>query len=199
MGRDFSRNDARSRIAHLAARLMAQDGIEDYALAKRKAARQAGVPDTRQLPDNDEIDAALKLYRELYQRDYPDQLRELRQLALEIMDEFAQFDPHLSGSVLKGNAGKYAAINLQLFTDNAKSVEHSLLNRRIEFRSDESRLYAGDMALEVPVLSFDRDGVEIHLTVLSSRDQRMQLKTSPQGRPLERARREAVAALLAAE
>ncbi len=199
MGRDFNRNHARSRIAHLAARLMAQDGIEDYALAKRKAARQAGVPDTRQLPDNDEIDAALKLYRELYQREYPAQLRELRQLALEVMDEFAQFDPYLSGSVLKGNAGKYAAINLQLFTDSAKSVEHFLLNRRIDFRTDESRLYAGDMALEVPVLSFDRDGVEIHLTILSSRDQRMQLKTSPQGRPLERARREAVAALLAAD
>jgi hypothetical protein len=199
MGRDFNRNHARSRIAHLAARLMAQDGIEDYALAKRKAARQAGVADTRQLPDNDEIDAALKLYRELYQHEYPAQLRELRQLALEIMDEFAQFDPHLSGSVLKGNAGKYAAINLQLFTDNAKSIEHLLLNRRIDFRSDESRLYAGDMALVVPVLSFDRDGVEVHMTILSSRDQRMQLKTSPQGKPLERARREAVAALLAAE
>ena len=42
MGRESGRNDTRSRIAHLAARLMAEDGIEDYALAKRKAARQAG-------------------------------------------------------------------------------------------------------------------------------------------------------------
>jgi len=41
------------------------------------------VPDTRQLPNNDEIDAALRLYRELYQREHPAQLRELRQLALE--------------------------------------------------------------------------------------------------------------------
>jgi hypothetical protein len=199
MGRDFSRNHLRSQIAHLAARLMAQDGIEDYALAKRKAARQAGAADVRQLPDNDEIDAALKLYRELYQQEHPAQLRGLRELALDVMDEFSQFDPHLSGSVLKGNAGKYAAIHLQLFTDNAKSVEHYLLNRGIEFRSDESRLYAGDMPVEAPVLSFDRDSVEIHMTVLSSREQRLQLKTSPQGKPLERARREAVAALLAAE
>ena len=201
MAREFGpgRNHLRGRIAHLAARLMAQDGIEDYALAKRKAARQAGVSDARQLPDNDEIDAALRLYREIYQQEHPAQLRELRELALELMDELSEFDPHLSGSVLKGNAGKYAAIHLQLFTDNAKSVEHFLLNRGIEFRGDESRLYAGDMMVHVPVLSFDRDGVEVHMSVLSSRDRRLQLKTSPQGRPLERARREAVAALLAQE
>ena len=54
------RNDVRSRIAHIAARLMAEDGIEDHALAKRKAARQAGLSDSRQLPDNDEINEALK-------------------------------------------------------------------------------------------------------------------------------------------
>ena len=198
MARASSRNDLRARIAHLAARLMAQDGIEDYALAKRKAARQAGIPESRHLPDNDEIDAALKLYRELYQHDHPAQLRGLRQLALEVMDEFSQFDPHLCGSVLNGNAGKYAGIHLQVFTDNPKSVEHFLLNHRIDFRSDESRLYAGGMTLDVPVLAFDRDGVEIHMTVLSSRDQRLHLKTSPQGKPLERARRQAVAALLAA-
>lgn len=199
MARDSGRNHLRERIAHLAARLMAQDGIEDYALAKRKAARQAGIPDSRQLPDNDEIDAALKLYRDLYQQEHPAQLRELRQLALAVMDELAEFNPHLTGSVLKGSAGRYAAIQLQLFTDNAKSVEHYLLNHGIEFRSDESRLYAGDRALDAPVLSFERDGVEMHMTLLSPRDQRTQLKTSPEGRPRARARREAVAALLEAD
>ncbi len=196
MARDTGRNHLREQIAHLAARLMAQDGIEDYALAKRKAARQAGAADSRQLPDNDEIDAALRLYRELYQRDHPAQLRELRQLALDVMDEFSAYDPHLTGSVLKGNAGRYAAVHLQLFTDDGKHVEHRLLNQGIEFRSREVRLYAGEMAIDAPVLSFDRDGVEIQMMMLSRRDQRLQLRTSPQGRPLERARRDAVAALL---
>src|SRR6185503_14516810 len=114
MRRETPRNDNRSRIAHLAARLMAQDGIEDYALAKRKAARQAGVPDTRQLPNNEEIDSALKLYREVYERDYRSRLRELRQVALAVMKELVEFNPYLTGSVLTGSAGKYAAIRLQL-------------------------------------------------------------------------------------
>jgi len=192
------RNLTREHIAHLAARLMAQDGIEDYALAKRKAARQAGVAETRQLPNNDEIEAALRVYRELYQRKHPAQLRELRQLALDVMDEFAEFNPHLTGSVLNGNAGKYAVIHLQLFSDNGKSIEHYLLNRGIDFSSGAARLHAGDTAFDAPVLIFERYSVEIHLTLLSSRDQRLQLKSSPGGRTIERAKREVVEALIAA-
>ena len=199
MARDPARNFTRERIAHLAARLMAQDGIEDYALAKRKAARQAGIAETRQLPNNDEIEAALKLYRTLYQREHPAKLRELRQLALQVMDELAEFNPHLTGSVLKGHAGKYAAIHLQLFTDNAKSVEHYLLGHDIKFKSDELRLYAGDRAFSAPVMTFERDNVEIRMTLLSMSDRRTRLKTSPEGKPIERAKRAVVETLLAAD
>jgi len=49
------RQQMRLRIAHLAARMIAEDGISDYGLAKRKAARQAGAPDSRNLPTNLEI------------------------------------------------------------------------------------------------------------------------------------------------
>jgi hypothetical protein len=199
MARSQRRNFMRERLAHLAARLMAEDGIEDYALAKRKAAHQAGVSETRQLPDNDEIDTALRAHRELYQHDHPSQLRELRRLALEQMDEFARFNPHLTGAVLRGSAGKYAGIHLQLFTDNAKSIEHYLLDRNIVFRTGETRLFAGDMPLAAPVLSFDRGGVDIHLTVLSLRELRSQLKASSEGRPIERVKREAVQALIVTE
>ena len=130
MPRETGRNDRRSHIAHLAARLMAEDGIEDYALAKRKAARQAGAPDTRELPTNEEIDAALRTYQQIYhQEEHRARLRALRETALRAMQELAQFNPYLTGSVLNGNAGKYADINLQLFTDSAKAVELYLIDR----------------------------------------------------------------------
>jgi hypothetical protein len=189
-------SDTRQAIAHLAARLIAEDGIEDYAAAKRKAARQAGAADIRELPDNDEIDAALKVYRELYQRDHPAQLRELREIALEVMDELAAYHPYLTGSVLTGSAGKYAGIFLQLYTDESKGVEHYLLNRGIEFELSDTRLYAGDRELRLTMLSFDRAGVEIHLTVLSPRELRTQLKTTRAGKAVERAKRDAVYKLL---
>ena len=197
MARDPGRNPLRESIANAAARLMAEDGIEDYAQAKRKAARQVGATDARQMPTNDEIDAALTLYRGLFQRDHSAQLRELRALALGVMQELAAFNPYLTGSVLRGSAGRYADIQLQLFCDNPKSVEHYLLGQGIQFRSAETRLYAGDMMVAAPVLIFNRDGYDVYLTLLSLRDLRLPLKTTPAGRPLERAKADAVEILIA--
>lgn len=197
MPRDPGRNHVRAQIAQLAARLMAEDGVEDYAQAKRKAARQVGAADARQMPDNTEIAAALKQYRELFQPDHASELRMLRQLALDIMREFAAFDPHLVGSVLNGSAGRYADIHLQLFSDSTKSVEHFLLGHDIRFRGGETRLFAGDMPLAAPVLSFNRQGYDVHLTVLSPRDRRLQWKTSLDGKPIERAKPAEVAAMVA--
>lgn len=197
MARDYGRNETRGRIAHLAARLMAEDGLEDYALAKRKAARQAGTPDARELPTNEEIDTALKLYRQIYQADtHRERLRALRITAVRAMQEMAQFNPYLTGSVLNGNAGKYADINLQLFTENAKAVELFFIDRGIPYRAAQSRLYSGEELQTVPVFTIGDDGVEIEITVLSPRDLRLPLRTSAEGKPIERAKLQKVEDLL---
>src|SRR5581483_1352972 len=120
----------RGTIAHLAARLMAVDGIDDLALAKRKAARQAGAPETRNLPSNEEVEEALRAYQQLYQAEEQRvRLRHLRTRALEMMHLLSSFDPFLSGPVLSGAAGKYSDIDLHLFTDSVKDVELFFLNR----------------------------------------------------------------------
>jgi hypothetical protein len=192
MPRDTGRNDRRSRIAYLAARLMAEDGIEDYALAKRKAARQAGVPDTRELPANEEIAEALRTYQQIYHpEEHRDRLRVLRETAVRAMRELSRFNPYLTGSVLDGNAGKYADINLQLFTDNAKAVEHHLIDRRIP-----TVLCCIQGGGTVPVYTVSDQGTDIELTVLSMLDLRGPLKTSPDGRSIERAKLQAVEQLL---
>jgi hypothetical protein len=198
MPRETGRNDRRSRIAHYAARLMAEDGIEDYALAKRKAARQAGTPDTRELPTNEEIDEALKTYHQIYQQDeHRDRLRTLRATALRAMRELAQFNPYLTGSVLSGNAGKYADINLQLYTDSAKAVELYLIDRRIPYRTAQSRLYCGAEPLTAPVYTVSDNDTEIELTVLTPRELRGNVRTSLEGKNIERAKLPAVEQLLA--
>jgi hypothetical protein len=194
-----SRKNERERIAHLAARIMVEDGVEDFGLAKRKAAHQAGVSNTHQLPGNDEIEKALHEYQQLYRADEQrDRLRELRETALRAMRELAAFNPYLTGSVLTGSAGKYADINLQVFTDNAKAVEIFLMERRMQYRVSESTLYCGDERLNVPVFTVDDDGVEIEIAVLTPMDLRAPLKTSPEGKAIERARLSAVEELLEA-
>ena len=197
MTRNSSRKHIRENIAHIAARLMAEDGIDDYAQAKRKAARQIGAFDSRQLPDNEEIDVALRQYRALFQNGHPVELREMRQQALALMRELAAFNPHLVGSLLNGNAGKYADIRLHLFCDNTKSVEHYLLDRDIPFRCTMVRLYAGDIELTAQGLMFSRDGCDAYLTLLSPREWRLSLKTSIAGKPIEHAKADVVAALIA--
>jgi hypothetical protein len=197
MPRETGRNDRRSHIAHLAARLMAEDGIEDYALAKRKAARQAGTPDTRELPANEEIDAALRTYQQIYHHEeHRDRLRALRERALRAMRQLAQFNPHLTGSVLNGIAGKYADIKLQLFTDSAKAVELYLIDRGIPYRTAQSRLYCGAEPLTAPVYTVNDDGTEIEITVLSPRELRGSLRTSLEGKSIERAKLPAVEQML---
>ena len=197
MAKDTGRNDTRSRIAHLAARLMAEDGIEDYALAKRKAARQAGAPDTRELPANEEIDTALRTYQQIYHpEDHRGRLRELREKAVRAMHELSRFNPHLTGSVLSGNAGKYADINLQLYTDNVKSVELYLIDHRIPYKTAQNRLYSGEGQHTVPVYTVHDDGTDIELTVLSPRELRVPIRTRLEGKAIERAKLTAVEALL---
>lgn len=199
MARDRNRNDERIRIAHLAARLMAEDGIEDYATAKRKAARQAGVPDTRQLPTNDEIHEALRLHQSLYQADeHPERVRALRRKAAGAMAALARFNPYLTGSVLSGSAGKYADINLQLYTETPKAVELYLLDSDIDYRPGQIRLYVGNEQRTLPVFTIDDEGTEVQLVVFDAHDVRVAVKTSPDGKPMERAKLSAVQALLEA-
>lgn len=189
MSRDNgNKRQMRERIAQLAARLMAEDGIDDFALAKRKAARQAGAPDTRNLPNNDEVEQALRAYQNLYQAtEQQARLRRLRQNARAMMQLFAQFDPHLSGSVLSGSAGKYSEIDIHLFTDSVKDVEMFLLNRQIPYRSRDRRVYIGEEPRGVPNFSVSTDDANFDITVFAPRDLRYQLRATAEGKPFGRA------------
>lgn len=188
----------RTRIAAAAARMMAADGIEDFALAKRKAARQLGAEDTQALPKNEEIEIELRAYQSLYQgEEQRERIRYLRSHALEAMRLLAQFRPYLSGPVLKGTAGRYGEIDLQLFTDDCKEVELFLLNRGIAYEASEQRHFAGDRERPVSVLKLDWEGVPLNLAVYCTNDERGTLRTSPVGKPMERAGIHAVAELLA--
>ena len=187
----------RARIAAAAARVMAEDGIDDFALAKRKAARRLGAPATEALPTNDEVEAELRAYRALYQADDHERIiAELRGVALDAMRTLEQFNPYLTGPVLKGIAGAYSGIDLQLFPDSAKDVEMFLLNRNIPFATHEARRFSGDRPHCASVFTLDWQGVPVRLSVFDRRDERVALKTSQAGRVMDRAGIAEVGALL---
>ena len=178
----------RARIAAAAARLMAEDGINDFALAKRKAARVLGAAPSEGLPGNDEIEIELRAYLSLYQADeHPERVAELRALALEAMRALERFNPYLTGPVLAGTAGPYAAIELQLFPESTKEVELFLIDRNIPYAASDERRYTGDRARAVAVITLDWQGVALSLSVFDPRDERSALKTTRAGRVTARA------------
>ena len=189
------RRQMRELIAQSAARLIAEDGIQDYAAAKRKAARQIGVPDSHSLPSNSEVEMALRAYQELYQKDeQPARLKRLRQEALAAMQLLERFNPHLTGSVLSGTATRHSDINLQLFTDNVKEVELFLLNRGMSYETGEKRFRINDEMLPVPTFTLQGETAEIRLAVFDTDDLR---KNAAAGKAPDRAKIRQVEAILA--
>jgi hypothetical protein len=158
----------REQLAHLAAKLMAENGITDHAFAKHKAARQLGASDTQHLPSNQEVDDALHSYRALYQQDsHPGILHMLREEALSAMRLLEPFHPYLTGSVLRGTAGEHSDINLMLFSDDAKAVLLFLLKHNLEFEDGEWKVRIGGHEETVPSYTLaGESGVQIHIVVL---------------------------------
>lgn len=188
-------NPARREIASVAARMMAEDGIDDYAFAKRKAARQLGLPDDEALPTNAEVEVQLRAYQAIYQADeQPELLRELRSAALEAMRFLAEFRPYLTGAVLDGTAGRYAEIELELFAESAKEVEIFLLNQGLRY--EHGRIPQGNWDAPEAVLLLDWDGMPLRLSVFGAMAERTK-RVNRAGKIHERAHISAVETLLA--
>ncbi|MEW5890563.1 MAG: hypothetical protein AB1768_16340 [Pseudomonadota bacterium] len=188
-------NVMRRNIASLAARMMAEDGIADYGFAKRKAARQLGVPDTEALPTNAEIEAELRVYQSLYQgEEQEDRLFELRSVALEVMRLLEPFHPYLTGPVLDGTAARFAEVEIEVFPDSPKEVEMFLLNRRIAFEQAAPRRNGGEPA--EATLHFEWHDAPVRLTVFPATAERSVKRNPRSGRISERAKIGAVEALL---
>jgi hypothetical protein len=174
---------------------MAEDGISDYGLAKRKAARQLGAPETEALPNNAEIEVELRAYQAIYQgEEQQERLRHLRAAALSLMRLLETFTPYLTGPVLDGTAGRFAQVELLLFPDSAKAVEIFLLDRDIEYRHGEVRRSAGD-APEA-VLELEWEDTTVSLAIHDPVSERIQYRNPRTGRIAERASLSAVAALV---
>jgi hypothetical protein len=192
------RQQMRIRIAQLAARLMAEDGIQDYAQAKRKAARQLGAADTHSLPTNAEVEAALRTYQSLYQgAEQAERLATLRRQACVVMRLLARFNPYLTGSVLEGTAARHSDVNLLLYTDSDKDVELFLLNAQIPYQRGEKRYRFGDSHRVVPVFTIQHGGPAfVHLAVFPTDAVRQSPRSPVDGRAQARARLADVEALL---
>lgn len=163
-------DDLRTSIADRAARLISE-GMTDYHAAKQKAARQLGATDRRTLPDNAEIEAALKARIALFHADsHPAVIEALRRTALRAMRWLDRFHPWLTGPVLNGSAVANSPIELELIGAEPKSLEHFLLGERIDFETRSSHA-RGESALQIQyAIAFH--GVPVVISLFDSHAQR---------------------------
>ncbi len=182
-------NNGTAHIAAVAARLMAEDGLDDVELAKRKAAHQLNLPEWIGLPSSQAVYDALRTHQAIFQdSEQRERIVSMRQEALYWMELLAVFHPYLTGSVLDGTAGRFSMIDILLYPDSDKDVEIFLLNQGIEYEHMRPRNDRTSAVLQVT--RGDGDWAT-NLVIYPSHDERVVFRKHD-GSVRERARIEAV-------
>jgi hypothetical protein len=182
-------SELRDRIAAVAARLIAEDGL-DYAGAKAKAVREVLGEGRRHpdcMPDNALVEAAVREHQALFMADtQPARLARLRAVACDAMrflrDADLELEPFAQGALVNGTAGEHSDVHLVAFSDRAKDVEIHLLNAGIDFDATEtpdarggeilSFLWPPRRALPPGAVRDAQPPEAIHLTIADPRGRR---------------------------
>jgi hypothetical protein len=177
--------DITDEIAASAAQCVVEEGLE-YGPAKRRALKALGLPPKTPLPNNEQVEAQVREYIELFCADtQPAELLALRQHALMWMQRLQDFRPYLGGAVWHGTATRLSDIYLQLFCDDEKSCEIELINKGVDF---EARTVNGLHGEPVEALSIHShckelgEEIGVHLLIYEYDDVRGALKADAQGR-----------------
>ena len=189
----------RRAIAQEAARIMAEHGVRDFLVAKRKAAERFGVVDGGLLPKNIEIEEALAGYQRLFGGEsHAESLQSQRSAALEAMQWLEEFQPRLVGPVLNGTATEHSDVQLHVFADRAESVAFRLMDSGVPYEIGEKRVKMNaERQLQQPSLHFEIDAQPIEVVVFPV-DGIRQAPVSPvDGKPMRRADLAEVEALVA--
>lgn len=188
---------ARTLVAEEAARIILDEGVRDYQVAKLKAAERLAIEGHGALPRNTEIEQAVLDRRRLFDADvHQSHLLQLRKAALQAFELFADYSPRLVGSVLKGTAGNGSDINLHLFADSVEEIIFLLVDIGIQYRSKERRLRVNDSGRYFPALYFIADGIEVEAVVFPPERIRQAPLCPIDGKPMQRARRSRVEQLV---
>jgi len=188
----------RQAVAEEAARIMREQGVDDFLLAKRKAADRLGVTDASILPRNTEIEAALVAHQRLFAADrHEADLASMRRSALEAMRLMSDFQPRLVGPVLTGTASAHPEINLHLFTESPEAVSIRLEERGVPHEVLERRLrYERDRVVTYPALRFVAGRQTVDAVVFPLDGIRQAPSSPVDGKPMRRASAAEVEALL---
>ena len=188
----------RERVAQAAARLMIEGGIEDFGLAKRKAAEKLGVKDLGALPSNAQIAASVAERQRIFEpHTQRRRVETLRRIALSVMDLLEPFQPRLVGAVLAGTATDTSPIEVHAFADSPESVAAQLVDYGFVVRDCQRRYrYSANRVSLVPGYRFVQDGADVVVVTFPENGLREAPLSPVDQRPMRRAPRSEVAELV---
>ena len=188
----------RQQLAQEAARLMSDHGIADFGLAKRKAAERFGVRHAGALPSNAQIEACLAEHQRLFDStELEERLRELRAVALRVMQALADCSPRLVGPVLTGTATVNTIPEVHVFSESIEAVADMLAGQGLTARHCEKRYrFGGGRIATYPGFRVAVDGAVVIVQVFPENGLREAPLSSVDQRPMQRASTSRVMELL---
>ena len=183
----------RCRVAHEAARIILEEGVRDYQLAKRKAVDRIGAYDRVPLPRNLEIEQAIRDRQQLFytEEDYNHQSA-LWRAALAAMIFLHTFNPRLVGELLRGTASKHSIVNLHVFADATEEVLFQFLNAGIPYHCAERRIRFKHEVKSYPSVHYLETQIEIEAVIFPPENLRQAPISAIDGKPMQRAEISAV-------
>lgn len=153
-------NHASAAIAVEAGRIMAEEGIVDFRIAKLKARERLRLPKDAPLPSNQEVRLACDAHLSLFTPEEQLLSRRLSMMkdASAAMAFFRDFNPKLVVEFLHHPIASETPIELHLEATNPEAIAHFLQQHRIPFEQTENQTRFGpnDTSL-VPAFRFEDD------------------------------------------
>ncbi len=189
----------RDRITEEAARILADEGGRDFHLAKRKAAARLSESETRDLPSNEEIEAALGRRLALFHGDTRIRLLAgMRRAALELMRRLERFEPRAAGALVSGNVTPANPVELHVAADTPEAIQFFFDDAGIPAEGMQRHLrFGGDRRVQVPGFRFMAGDVKVEVLVFTRAAMREPPLSPVDGRPMQRLNLAEVERLLA--
>ncbi len=185
----------RRRVAEEAARFIVEGSEAEYLHAKERAISMLGLSSRNHLPSNRKIkDCIAQLTAcQLGEEEVKRRVREMREIAFEIMQVIEDADPFLIGSTLTGQIRNSSDIDLHAYSDDYTCLKNQLIDWGYEEVDEE--VVDNRKGRFVHLRWYERDyPVEVTVYPWSWRD--VTLFSSVTGKPMKRADLDSVKVLL---
>lgn len=180
--------NSKTSITQEAARIICEEQLTDYRLAKQKAAQRLGLGTKSPMPDNADVQKAVVEYQQLFGGTaYRQQLHDMRLTAVKAMKLLAPFHPRLVGAVVTGAVTAAHRVQLHAFAEKPEALDIFLQDCKVQFEQGE-RTYRHARGAEqhIPLASFDAGGIGIDVAIFSEDDERAVLLNPLDGKPYKR-------------